>query len=292
MLGRKIVDHAAVEEQYMNSRIICKMLGMSALALSKITSSLHVVSRSSDQRYNLGLNLKFDSKGRKVLGYSRKSSEQGWEYSTKAVELIRRYKDTFPEFFAGIERKSRSDMYEENDFYPKDVAAAKMGEIRNWLKAEGVRDLESVPLDNESLTKDYIMKIESVVDDLLRSRQGQAPHFVTVKNVPRTAVLKPSHAVDVLKDQKFRLGDRVIFVQDSGSVPFANRGTVVGIGETLLDVVFDRTFITGINLGGRWVEIERRTAPRLSSSRSLPPLISKIPGQATTGPCRSRTTAF
>jgi 5'-3' exoribonuclease 1 len=159
----------------------------------------------------------------------------------------------FPQFFNGLEQKSRTDLYEETDFYHKDQAAGKMAQIKDWLKAEGVRDLDSVALDNDSLTKECIMQIEAAVDDLLRSKQGQAPHFVTVKNVPRHAVLKPSHAVDVLKDQKFRLGDRVIYVQDSGNVPFANRGTVVGISEDLLDVVFDRTFITGISLGGRWV---------------------------------------
>lgn len=279
MLGRRVVDRAATEEEYLPGRTVCRMIGISALALSKITSSLHVVSRQSDQRYNLGLNLKFESKGRKVLGYSRKSSDQGWEFSTRAVELIRSYKAAFPEFFAGIDAKSRADLYEETDFYSKDHAAAKMAQIRDWLKTHGVKDLESVPLENESLTKEYVAQIEATVDQLLRARQGQAPHFITVKNVPRHAVLKPSHAVDVLKEQKFRLGDRVIFVQDSGNVPFANRGTVIGIGEGLLDVVFDRTFITGISLGGRcvrgtygvrgeWTDVSDRL-PRSSDYRSM-----------------------
>jgi 5'-3' exoribonuclease 1 len=91
-LGRRIVDKAGAEEKYLPARVVCKLVGLSGLILSKVTSSLHVISRHSDQRFNLGLNLKFESKGRKVLGYTRKTAEQGWEYSTKAVELIRAYK--------------------------------------------------------------------------------------------------------------------------------------------------------------------------------------------------------
>jgi 5'-3' exoribonuclease 1 len=63
---------------------------MSALALSKITSSLHMISRSHDQKINIGLCLKFESKSKKVLGYTRKS-DRGWEFSDKAIKLIKEY---------------------------------------------------------------------------------------------------------------------------------------------------------------------------------------------------------
>ena len=46
---------------------------------------------SGSQKANLGLSLKFEGKSMKVLGYSRKS-DQGWEFSEKAVELVREYR--------------------------------------------------------------------------------------------------------------------------------------------------------------------------------------------------------
>lgn len=46
---------------------------------------------TGNQKSNLGLSLKFEGKSMKVLGYSRKS-DQGWEFSEKAVELVREYR--------------------------------------------------------------------------------------------------------------------------------------------------------------------------------------------------------
>lgn len=68
------------------------MLGMSALALSRITSSFMVIT-SDGLKSNLGLSLKFEAKSMKVLDYSQKPANgRGWEYSEKAIQLIRDYK--------------------------------------------------------------------------------------------------------------------------------------------------------------------------------------------------------
>lgn len=75
---------------------------MSGLALSKLTSSMMI--SLGDAKLNIGLNLKFESKGLKVLGYSRKGNA-GWEFSTKAIELIREYNAKFPEIAEALERK-------------------------------------------------------------------------------------------------------------------------------------------------------------------------------------------
>lgn len=40
---------------------------------------------------NLGLSLKFEAKALKVIDYTRKDSRH-WEYSIKAIELIKEYK--------------------------------------------------------------------------------------------------------------------------------------------------------------------------------------------------------
>jgi 5'-3' exoribonuclease 1 len=66
------------------------MVGISGRALSKITSSFMVIT-SDNQKTNLGLSLKFDAKGLKVIDYSRKEGRH-WEFSDRAVELIREYK--------------------------------------------------------------------------------------------------------------------------------------------------------------------------------------------------------
>ena len=45
------------------------------------------------QKTNLGLSLKFEAKALKVVNYSRKNGRH-WEFSEKAVNLIREYKVT------------------------------------------------------------------------------------------------------------------------------------------------------------------------------------------------------
>lgn len=76
-------------EQYTPAHILSRSLGLSSLALARITSSL-LVEGKDGSKTNIGLSLKFESKGMKVLGYTRKA-DRGWEYSRKAYELVREY---------------------------------------------------------------------------------------------------------------------------------------------------------------------------------------------------------
>ena len=50
-----------------------------------------MVITSDGQKNNLGLSLKFEAKSMKVIDYSRKEGRT-WEYSQKALDLIREYK--------------------------------------------------------------------------------------------------------------------------------------------------------------------------------------------------------
>ena len=73
-----------------------------------------------------------------------------------------------------------------------------------------------------------------------------------VDGVPRQAVLKPAHAVYRLQNQRFDIGDRVVMVKDSGSVPLSFKGVVIGINVKALDVVWDASFMSGSTLGERF----------------------------------------
>ncbi|KAF4555092.1 5'-3' exoribonuclease 1-like protein [Elsinoe fawcettii] len=240
---------------------VAKMLNLHPLALSKITSSFRV--QSSGLQLNLGLNLKFEAKKQKVLGYSRKG-ERGWEYSQKAIALIAEYMTTFPDFIATVLRHPDGDGFQDTDFYPDpQVAKAKMKEIGEWLKKKEAKNLERVPLDAEQMDGDTVMATEKAADQ--NNSSGMVVDGKRVAGVPRNALLKPSDAEQRLGVQKFSLGDRVVYVQDSGRVPIALRGTVVGITRTprtvLLDVVFDNTFMSGTSLGERCSPFRGSTVP-------------------------------
>ena len=75
---------------YFPSFKVADMVGLSGRALSKITSSFMVLT-SDHQKSNVRLSLKFEAKAMKVIDYSRKDGRT-WEYSQKAVDLIKEYK--------------------------------------------------------------------------------------------------------------------------------------------------------------------------------------------------------
>lgn len=262
--GQQISQRAEQTTRYTPSYAVARQLGLNTLVLSKITSSFSVM--VDDQRCNLGLNLKFEAKKMKVLGYSRRG-DAGWEFSPKAVELLHEYIQRFPAFFSGVQRNPHGDMYSDTDFFDPSESKARVKEIVDWLKSIQSRSFEKVPLEAQQLDSDVVKEIEQAADAYLATDQ-KSIEFKRVKNVPRKALLKPSDAEHRLHSQWFSIGDRVVYVQDSGKVPIATRGTVIGLTRTpratLLDVVFDPTFMSGNTLGDRCSPFRGMTVPTQS----------------------------
>ncbi|KAG2018391.1 exonuclease II [Coprinopsis cinerea AmutBmut pab1-1] len=244
---KAIVD-TRKSSRYFPSYRVADMLGMSGRALGKITSSFLVLT-SDEQKTNLGLSLKFEAKSMKVIDYSRKDG-RNWEYSEKAVELIREYKAAFPEVFASLDNGGDA-IARATDIFPEAEADARVKEIKAWLKTKGVRDFEPVSLFCDQLSKETIEEIEQLADSITKSKSSSQIKKAIVKGIPRQAVLKPSHAVYRLQNQHFALGDRVTMVQDSGGVPLAVKGVVVGLNARSMDVLWDVAFISGTTLNNR-----------------------------------------
>lgn len=260
--GRDIAIKTDRLSPYVPSFAVAKMLNLSPLVLSKITSAFQVI--LDDSKVNLGLNLKFEAKKLKVLGYSRRGLN-GWEFSDRAIQLLRQYMLKFPEFIAGIQRNPQGNIYEATEFYPKSDVKAKIKEIQLWLKSGEAKGFEKVPLEAAQLDSDTVHQIEEAADEaVLKDSPGMIENKKIV-GVPRNALLKPSDAENRLGHQKYTLGDRIVYVQDSGRVPIASQGTVVGINQTsrttLLDVVFDVSFMSGTSLDDRCSPFRGSTIP-------------------------------
>jgi len=258
--GQDIAASAERLNPYTPAFAVARQLALNGLVLSKLTSAFRV--QSSGLELNLGLNLKFQAKGLKVLGYSR-MGRNGWEYSPKAINLIVQYMTQFPEFIAGICRNPQGDSWKDTDFYPGDNAKEKVKEIIAWLKSVETKSFEKVPLDAEQLDSDIVMAIERAADDSVTNGSTMTPRKVNM--VPRHALLHPTDAEQRIGEQHFSLGDRIVYVLDSGKVPIGFRGTVVGKTRTsrvmLLDVVFDVTFMGGTTLNDRCSPFRGSTVP-------------------------------
>ncbi|OBZ66148.1 hypothetical protein A0H81_13718 [Grifola frondosa] len=202
------------------------MVGLSSRALSKITSSFMALT-SDGQKCNLGLSLKFEAKGLKVIEYSRKDGRY-WEFSEKALNLLREYKEKFPEVFRTLDK-------------PGDAMA----------KSSSVFPGAARYLVCDQLKKETVKEIEALADRFGSNKSHTAIKKAIVKGIPRQAVLKPSHAIYRLQNQHFALGDRVTMVQDTGGVPLSIKGVVIGMNAKSMDIVWDAPFMSGTTLGDR-----------------------------------------
>ncbi|KAI0454522.1 exoribonuclease 1 [Xylaria acuta] len=251
--ARQIIHRAERRSGYKPSYAVAKDLGLHPLILSKITSSFYVYTVGGSMKVNLGLNLKFEGKKQKVLGYSRKSNS-GWEFSPSAIVLLVQYMTQFPDFFAAILRNPQGSELSETDLWSDpDVASARVKEIGAWLKTIETSKFERVPLDAQQLDSEVVLDLQNVADALRNSDIKSDRR--KMKGVPRSALLHPKDSEQRLGHQTFGLGDRVVYVQASGKVPIASRGTVVGISTVgnhyMLDILWDNAFMNGTSLNGR-----------------------------------------
>lgn len=263
--ARQIIHDAERLNPYTPSFAVAKTLGIHPLVLSKITSSYQIHTEAG-LKLNLGLNLKFEGRKMKVLGYSRKSNS-GWEFSSLGIKLLADYMVAFPDFFAAIQREPQKSEVKETDLWrdPK-VASQRVKDISAWLKKQGMNSFERVPLEAEQLDSAVVMALADVGEQIFQASQDI--EIRKLRGVPRTALLKPSDAELLLGNQTFALGDRVTFIAAAGKVPIASRGTVVGTTRTatalLLDVVWDTSFMSGTTLNDRTPLFRGQTVPSSS----------------------------
>lgn len=103
-------------------------------------------------------------------------------------------------------------------------------------------------------SQETVTELEQLADSLTKAKSASDIKKAIVKGIPRQAVLKPTHAVYRLQNQKFTLGDRVTMVRDSGAVPLSVKGVVIGLNTKSMDVLWDVPFMSGVTLGDRYVK--------------------------------------
>ncbi|OWZ62180.1 hypothetical protein AYX15_05666 [Cryptococcus neoformans] len=243
------------------SPILCRRLGISALALSRITSTL-LVQLGDGSKTNIGLSLKFESRGLKVLGYSKRN-DRGWEFSEKTAQVLEAYKKAFPEVFKHLENRG-GDLVKSKELCPiAEDPDAVIKSMKKWLKDEGLNDLESVSLFADQLEAETCQIIEKLADEILSKKTFQSIKKKRLDNVPRQTLLKPSQAIYRLQGQVFEPGHRVVMVRDpaAGGVPTGMRGVVVGLGMKTVDIIWDNGFMGGSTLQGKCSPYRGSTVP-------------------------------
>lgn len=244
------IDNSMVK--YFPSFVVAKKLQVHPLFLSKITSKF-LISNQSGKHINVGIPIKFEARHQKVLGYARRNPK-GWEYSNLALQLLQDYKKRFPDFFTRLSKAS-GNIPSIEELCPESSAEKTkdlLQSVTNWLKAASDKFV-NVSLESDSLTKVSMLAVEEHIEKY--SAYLDKTEKKQLAKVPCQAILDPKTSFALLRSQRFDLGDRVVYIQDSGKVPLFSKGTVVGyttLGPNLsVQVLFDNELVAANKFGGR-----------------------------------------
>lgn len=310
----RVVSYLSTQKWYTLSRL-AQEVGLSPYIVDMFLGSFRV--RISDrEEVDIGLGVKYIARGLHIPGYARRDDRMHFVYSDRCANLIKKYHNSFPFLFENVERMKRGEgrtasrgktgtVIEARDLLKigRHVGDA-LNAVASWLSVQEVAEQPLVSTSAEVLPKDIVAELER---HCKISTALQAEYEATLyggdavkvtKDVPRSMIVtgcegldwnwsdddsygaSPFHEPVSMNGSGLRVGDRVVNRLGSGSVPFALRGTVVGIhppdtnvngklvnGDSksglasFVEVVFDETFIGGGSLGGRCSEGAGKAVP-------------------------------
>jgi len=103
-----------IDNEYMTHSVIAQRLQLNANLIARITGSIIV--RQGENRVNIGLNLKNNTKREEVPGYSKKKGDF-WLFSHKTLETLEEYQAKFPYLFHLFNSILVKDIYEAKEFF-------------------------------------------------------------------------------------------------------------------------------------------------------------------------------
>jgi hypothetical protein len=190
----------------------------------------------------------------------------GWAYSDAMIRVLEQYKQKFSWVWTAIERQESSSSASLSggksgppqaltleELFPgmdNDAAAAQVSALRKWLK--------STPLSRRPLVKPTA---KVAPESAVRMLQAALPPNIAktlppveLENVAPALLMSPlvkGGTASAFAGGNFELGDRVVTVSSSGAPAFGSRGTVVGVYDEAVEVLFDQEFLGGNDLFGR-----------------------------------------
>ncbi|GAB6019927.1 5'-3' exoribonuclease 1 [Chamberlinius hualienensis] len=245
-------------DDFVGGRIACNRLGISPYMLSRITSTLHILV-SDYQKINIGLNMKSSKRSEEMPGYTRKSND-GWKYSSLAIQAVDLYLQNYPELFDFLNgHPSTSEMLQHEDLLincPK----VKLSEVESFLKSLPSYSMPCYPCGSEFLPQQLSDRLEEQLRSSRDSSAEASSSLSKTLNVWPHQLFVPSNVVCVSAElppdptkTTVRLLDRVINVKPDNRVPLGLKGTVIGIigtDQPIYEVLFDAEFEGALSVRG------------------------------------------
>jgi len=245
----------SMRPHYVPSAKVARMLGVSPKALGRITGNCFVRHGSGrNDSIDIGLCVK-DNKNDLIVPDFCSSIQSAdpnrkpiWGYTEELVGVLKSYKQKYPNVWARLD-EDRMALEQVFPGMEKDAALEALKDCKKWLS-------------NLPSAKRKLVKGTSVVAsaNAIRYFQASIPPpqsaqmTVEMENVTPAMLLppiEPGGLMAAFSGGSFALGDRVVAAGSASAPPFGRRGTIVGVHDTFVEVLFDEAFDGGNDLQGR-----------------------------------------
>ncbi|CCE62737.1 hypothetical protein TPHA_0D00960 [Tetrapisispora phaffii CBS 4417] len=249
-LAKQLKLKSMDDVKYYPTHKVCKLLKISPLFLANITSRFVVID-AKDNAINIAIPMRFKNIDKKIMGYTYKNNNL-WMYSEKAINLLLKFKKKFPALFQRLSNTKDRFIRIKNIF--PDVSAddliTVLKDVKKWINEETV---SFIKVSNSC----HMLNDESVqcIEEYQKSRSNELIDTNKSDLITNAKFIKrPETFTNNLISQTFNLGDRILFVQSYGKVPFASKGTVIGLdtlnNRPLIRVICDSEITSATNYGG------------------------------------------
>lgn len=268
--AKRILGNVSV--QYQPSGQVARRLGVSPRTLGRITGNVWVqCGEERRDRVDVGLCVKNGGKGLCVPDFcapmqpSARSTNQynggqggeapkaGWAYSDAMVRVLEQYKQRYNWVWVALEQDTSGAMdmplAQMLPGIDREAAQQQVAQLRKWLK--------SLPLARRPLVKTSAKVSPESAVRMLQAALPPKPwetETLEMENVAPALLLPPldrGGLTSAFAGGTFELADRVVSAGSAGAPPFGARGTVVGVYDDAIEVLFDQEFLGGDDLFGR-----------------------------------------
>eukprot|EP01080_Neovahlkampfia_damariscottae_P002441 gene2441-3152_t len=214
------------------------------------TEKSYFLNDSKEKRMNSNLN-KFNQSS------STSNQSSPWLFSKKAMNLIINYVNEFKNVFNNLNdilsnsKKIKIEITDLFDDEEKDHEK-KIGEILKYLKSLEHFNEELIDCQTDLLPLDIINQIENnILKKEEKEEEKEKEYEIDILD-PFLCYKPPDpfpFSYNYLND--FNLGDIVINISGTGSIPFGMIGIIVSLLNDHVEIIFNEEFIGGTKLNGK-----------------------------------------
>ena len=241
-------NHRNFAEVTYNQNDIASTLGIRNAVISQITATLKL----QPSGCNIGLCMKNTAKKTKLFGYAEKRDDSNWEFTEKAILIIKEYYENFREVFDFLNNNQYSKTILETQIFPTNTKQ-RLKQLQQFLKKYDLKSKSHISIYYTCLSANAIIESNKQLDQYKAAKlKYESEHAPEVAFFDRNQLQLPvSDILHTTDSPVIRIGDRVRYIRQS-STPFGSLGVVIAVNsQTLIyTVLFDEEFIGGSIIDG------------------------------------------